>query len=148
MSARIVHTHSTYATTLAIARKDIPACHYMIAAFGGPTSAAPTTRPTARRSCRTNALEALEGRTCCLLANHGMIATGANLAKAMWLAVELETIAKQYYSDAVHRRPGRAPGRRRSSGQGARSRATARGPRRSRQTSTAATDPKRKEQQG
>ena len=26
-----------------------------------------------------------------------MIATGANLDKAMWLAVELETIAKQYY---------------------------------------------------
>ena len=26
-----------------------------------------------------------------------MIALGANLEKAMWLAVELETIAKQYY---------------------------------------------------
>ena len=31
----IVHTHSMYATTLAMARRDIPACHYMIAAFGG-----------------------------------------------------------------------------------------------------------------
>ena len=42
------------------------------------------------------ALEALKDRTCCLLANHGMIATGANVPKAMcW--VELETIAKQYY---------------------------------------------------
>ncbi len=40
---------------------------------------------------------ALEGRNGCLLANHGMIALGANLDKAMWLAVELETIAKQYY---------------------------------------------------
>jgi L-fuculose-phosphate aldolase len=29
----IVHTHSTYATALAIARKEIPACHYMMAAF-------------------------------------------------------------------------------------------------------------------
>ena len=36
-------------------------------------------------------------RTCCILANHGMIATGPTLAKAQWLAVELETIAKQYY---------------------------------------------------
>jgi L-fuculose-phosphate aldolase len=41
-------------------------------------------------------LKALEDRTCCLLANHGMIATGPNLDKAMWLAVELETIARQY----------------------------------------------------
>ncbi|MEL0330580.1 MAG: class II aldolase/adducin family protein, partial [Deltaproteobacteria bacterium] len=30
-------------------------------------------------------------------ANHGMIATGTSLDKAMWLAVELETISKQYY---------------------------------------------------
>jgi L-fuculose-phosphate aldolase len=44
-----------------------------------------------------HALKALENRTACLLANHGMIATGATLDKAMWLAVELETIARQYY---------------------------------------------------
>ncbi|MBV8566326.1 MAG: class II aldolase/adducin family protein, partial [Methylobacteriaceae bacterium] len=43
------------------------------------------------------AIRALEGRNGCLLANHGMIATGSSLEKAMWLAVELETIAKQYY---------------------------------------------------
>ena len=44
-----------------------------------------------------NALKALEGRNCCLLANHGMIATGPNLKRAMWLAMELETLARQYY---------------------------------------------------
>ncbi|MEM7258697.1 MAG: class II aldolase/adducin family protein, partial [Pseudomonadota bacterium] len=33
----VVHTHSTFATVLSIAREDIPACHYMIAAFGGNT---------------------------------------------------------------------------------------------------------------
>ena len=31
----IVHTHSAYAAVLAIARKSIPPCHYMMAAFGG-----------------------------------------------------------------------------------------------------------------
>jgi L-fuculose-phosphate aldolase len=92
-----VHTHSTYATVLAICGKPIPACHYMMAAFGGmDVRCAPyATFGTAELS--KVALEALEGRTGCLLANHGMIATGATLAKAMWLAVELETIAKQYY---------------------------------------------------
>ena len=44
-----------------------------------------------------HALQALEGRTCCLLANPGMIATGANLKRAMWLAVEPETLARQYW---------------------------------------------------
>ena len=47
------------------------------------------------------ALKALEGRNGCILANHGMIALGANLDKAMWLAVELETIARQYYLSLV-----------------------------------------------
>ena len=44
-----------------------------------------------------SAVKALKDRNGCLLANHGMIAAGENLERAMWLAVELETIAKQYY---------------------------------------------------
>lgn len=93
----VVHAHPTYCTTLAICRKEIPACHYMIAAAGGPTvrCAGYATYGTAELS--RLALEALEGRTCCLLANHGMLATGADLERAMWLAVELETLARQYY---------------------------------------------------
>ena len=43
-----------------------------------------------------NALEALRDRKACLLAHHGMIATGPTLDKAMWLAVEVETLARQY----------------------------------------------------
>ena len=43
-----------------------------------------------------HALAALENRTACLLANHGFIATGADLASAMAAAVELEALAKQY----------------------------------------------------
>ncbi|MBO0902443.1 class II aldolase/adducin family protein [Jiella sonneratiae] len=93
----IVHTHSTYATVLAIARKPIPACHYMMAAFGGMEIRVADYATFGTKELSEAALRALEGRTGCLLANHGMIATGASLDKAMWLAVELETIAKQYY---------------------------------------------------
>jgi L-fuculose-phosphate aldolase len=42
------------------------------------------------------ALEAMAGRSACLLANHGMIVLGESLAKAMWRAVELEALARQY----------------------------------------------------
>jgi L-fuculose-phosphate aldolase len=92
----IVHAHSTFATALAIARKEIPACHYMIAAAGGPTIRCASYATYGTKELSDNALQALEDRTACLLANHGMIATGPNLDKAMWLAVELETIARQY----------------------------------------------------
>jgi len=93
----IVHTHSTYATSLAICRKEIPACHYMIAAAGGPTVRCAAYATFGTEELSTSVLRALEGRNCCLMANHGMLATGPNLEKAMWLAVELETLAKQYY---------------------------------------------------
>ena len=93
----IVHAHPTYCTTLAIARREIPACHYMIAAAGGPTIRCAGYATYGTKELSDLAIQALDGRTCCLLANHGMIATGSSLAKAMWLAIELETIARQYY---------------------------------------------------
>jgi L-fuculose-phosphate aldolase len=93
----IVHTHATYSTVLAIAHKEIPACHYMMAAFGGMNVRVADYARFGTKELSDHALKALEDRTACLLANHGMIATGASLDKAMWLAVELETIARQYY---------------------------------------------------
>lgn len=93
----IVHTHSTYATVISCTRRDIPAVHYMIAASGGSTVRCADYATFGTKELSENALVALEDRTCCILANHGAIATGANLAKAKWLAMELETLAKQYY---------------------------------------------------
>jgi L-fuculose-phosphate aldolase len=93
----VVHTHSTYATVLAVARKSIPACHYMMAAFGGNDIRCAGYARYGTKELSELALAALEGRNGCLLANHGMIAVGVDLDKAMWLAVELETIARQYY---------------------------------------------------
>jgi L-fuculose-phosphate aldolase len=93
----VVHAHSLYATALAICGKQIPAMHYMIAAAGGPSIRVAPYATYGTKELSEHALEALEDRTCCLLANHGMIATGPNVKRAMWLAVELETLARQYY---------------------------------------------------
>ncbi|MCX8281061.1 class II aldolase/adducin family protein [Phyllobacterium sp. 0TCS1.6C] len=93
----VVHTHSTYATILSIAHKPIPACHYMIAAFGGDDVRVCDYARYGTKELSDNVLAALEGRTACLMANHGMLATGSSLEKAMWAAVELETISRQYY---------------------------------------------------
>jgi L-fuculose-phosphate aldolase len=43
-----------------------------------------------------HAIAALENRRACLLANHGLIAAGTDLAAALALAVEVETLAAQY----------------------------------------------------
>src|ERR1700736_5115855 len=93
----IVHTHATYSTVLAIARKEIPACHYMMAAFGGINVRVAGYARFGTKELSDYALKALEGRTACLLANHGMIATGPSLDKAMWLAVEFVTSPAQVF---------------------------------------------------
>jgi L-fuculose-phosphate aldolase len=93
----VVHTHSTYATTLAICGKEIPAIHYMVAAAGGPNIRVAPYATYGTEELSDLALKAMEGRTCCLLRNHGVIATGASVKRALWLAVEIETLARQYY---------------------------------------------------
>ncbi len=93
----VVHAHPPYCTAVAIAGKDIPAVHYMIAAAGGSTVRCAPYATFGTQDLSENALRALEGRLCCLLANHGSIACGASLAKAFWLAGELETLAQQYF---------------------------------------------------
>ena len=93
----VVHTHSTYATTLAICNKPIPAIHYMVAAAGGPDIRVAPYATYGTEELSDLALKAMEGRTCCLLRNHGVIATGSDVRRALWLAVEIETLARQYY---------------------------------------------------
>jgi L-fuculose-phosphate aldolase len=93
----VVHTHSTYATVMAICGKPIPAVHYMVAASGGREIRVAKYATYGTAELSENALEALEGRTCCLLKNHGVIATGPNIKRALWLAGEVETVARQYY---------------------------------------------------
>lgn len=92
----IVHTHSIYATTLAIARKPIPAVHYMVAAFGGSDIRVADYATFGTADLSANVLAAMAGRKGCLMANHGMLTAGEDLDRAMWLAVELETLARQY----------------------------------------------------
>lgn len=92
----VVHAHPIHCTAFALCGREIPAVHYMIAAFGGPTVRCAPYAPYGTEALSRLALAALEDRTCCLLANHGMIAAGASLEKALWLAVELETLCHQY----------------------------------------------------
>lgn len=92
----IVHAHPLACTTLSILEKDIPPLHYMVAICGGSDIRCAPYATFGTKELSMNALAALTDRSACLLAHHGMIAVGASLDKAMWLAVEVETLAKQY----------------------------------------------------
>lgn len=92
----IVHAHPPYATAFAICNREIPAIHYMIAMAGGPNIRCAPYAPYGTEALSVFAVEALADRSACLLANHGLIATGRDLEAALWLAVEVEALCRQY----------------------------------------------------
>ena len=92
----IVHTHSPNATALACLREDLPAFHYMIAIAGGDTIRCAPYALFGTETLSRYALEAMRDRKACLLANHGLIATGRDLDEAMAVAIEIESLCQQY----------------------------------------------------
>lgn len=93
----VVHTHAPFSTILAVARRPIPAIHYMMVAFGGPEIRVADYACYGTAALSNAVLTAMQGRAGCLMANHGMIVGGSNLARACWLAAELEALAHQYF---------------------------------------------------
>lgn len=97
----VVHAHSPNATALACLRRPIPAFHYMVAVAGGRVIACADYATFGSHELAQNALAALGNRRACLLANHGQLAFGVDLAAALALAHEVEVLATQYCA-ALH----------------------------------------------
>ena len=93
----VIHTHAPFATSLACLHRAIPAFHYMVAVAGGKDIRCAPYATFGTQALSDHATAALEDRSACLLANHGMIAVGADLAAALALAVEVETLAEMYW---------------------------------------------------
>jgi L-fuculose-phosphate aldolase len=97
----VVHAHPPCATALACLQRDIPPFHYMVAVAGGDSIRCAPYATFGTRTLATRAVEALEGRKACLLANHGIVALGATAADALALAFEVESLAQTYLA-ALH----------------------------------------------
>jgi L-fuculose-phosphate aldolase len=93
----VLHAHSTFATVLSCLRLDIPAFHYMVAVAGGADIRCADYALFGTQALSDNMLAALTDRRACLLGTHGMICFHDNLDKALWLGVEVETLARQYW---------------------------------------------------
>lgn len=92
----VVHTHSDACTALACLGEALPAFHYQVAGFGGDDVRCAPYATFGTPELAEAAAAAMAGRTACLLANHGMIAAGPDLAAALMAARTLETLARQY----------------------------------------------------
>src|SRR5271167_2464343 len=68
----------------------------MVAIAGGPDIRCAPYYTYGTQELSDAAVAALAGRKACLLANHGIIAVGADLPAALALAGEVENLAAQY----------------------------------------------------
>jgi L-fuculose-phosphate aldolase len=96
----VVHTHSPMATALACVLDELPCVHYQMLLLGGSVRVAEyATFGTPELA--ESVLTALEGRTAALMANHGAIAYGTDVAGAADLARLLEWACNVYWHASV-----------------------------------------------
>lgn len=90
----IVHTHSTYCTAFALARKGIPgAAEDMVQIVGGDVRVSEYVLPGSEM-LGIKAVEALEDRNAVILANHGCLGAGRDLDEALRIVQVVEKSAQ------------------------------------------------------
>ena len=92
----VVHCHSRHATILACAGRPIPPLHYMVGVSGKASVPLAPYAPFGSEALARGVAEAMDGGLACLMANHGLIAIGRSLGRALAVAEEMEEQAAVY----------------------------------------------------
>jgi L-fuculose-phosphate aldolase len=92
----IIHTHSDACTALACLHEGLPPFHYMLLQFGGPDVRCAPYATLGTPALAELAVAAIQDRSACLLANHGMVVHGRTPEQALGRALALETLCRQY----------------------------------------------------
>jgi L-fuculose-phosphate aldolase len=92
----VVHTHAPYATALSCVVPEVPAVHYSMLMFGGSLKVAPYATFGTEELAR-NVEHALEGRTACLMQNHGHVGYGHDLDYAVEATLLAEWACTVYW---------------------------------------------------
>lgn len=92
----VVHTHSDYCVAVASHQIALPGFHYLVGVFGGDDVPCVPYSTFGGQKLADDAADALAERTACLLGNHGMIAQGPSLKRAVNQAHRLEIMCRQY----------------------------------------------------
>lgn len=96
----VVHTHSPYATALAILRREIPPLHYYMYSLGERVRVAPY-RCFGTEALAEAAVRTLGKDNAVLLANHGVLAVGSTVTAALKNAYRVEFLAHMVHLTAA-----------------------------------------------
>jgi L-fuculose-phosphate aldolase len=102
----IVHTHSVHAAALACLRRSLPSFHYMVAVAGGDDVPCVPYHLFGTEALSSAVAAAFAERDACLMANHGLVAAGATLARAMKVLQEIESLCEVYLKALAVGEPG------------------------------------------
>ena len=96
----VVHTHPPIGTALGLVIDELPCVHYEMVALGGAVRVAPY-RTFGSQELADAVIEALEDRRAALMANHGAITFGDDVAQALERAHLLESMCELYWRAAA-----------------------------------------------
>lgn len=93
----IVHTHSTWATTMATLHQSLPPVHYMIVAVGRRVPLADYA-PYGTEELAANVVAAMAeaGTSAAIIENHGLVVTGPDLETALENTRHVEELCRLY----------------------------------------------------
>lgn len=92
----VVHTHAPTCVAVTCVTDELPCVHYQMLTFGGAVRVAPFA-PFGSPELAEYVAEALVGKTAALMANHGTVTYGGDLASAMDATRLLEWAATVYW---------------------------------------------------
>ena len=95
----VVHTHAPMATALSCVLDELPCVHYQMLLLGGTVRVAPYATFGTPELAEA-VLEALDGRSAALMANHGAVTHGPSVEAALEAALLLEWACTVYWRAA------------------------------------------------
>lgn len=98
----IVHTHSTWATTMAVLGEPLPPIHYMIVAVGRRVPIA-TYAPYGTEELAANVVAAMNeaDSAAAIIENHGLVVTGPDLPTAIENTRHVEDLCRLYLQSSA-----------------------------------------------
>jgi L-fuculose-phosphate aldolase len=89
-----IHSHAVHATMFAVAHQDVPSCIDEFTVYLGGDIRCTEYAPSGSPDLAEQVVKALDGRGAALIANHGMVAVGTTMEKAMHNTALVERSAK------------------------------------------------------
>ena len=93
----IIHTHPTYATTIACLNQEIPPVHYLVAYAGDKVPCAKYAAFGSKKLAKNVSKAMGKNYNASLMANHGLITVGYNIKEALATTEMVEYTAEIYY---------------------------------------------------